>query len=291
MRNESQSIRPRTASANRPLFHSAFCIAFLLAVGCTRGPEAAPPQKAPDPAADSAESRIVRPERGPVHLTVDEPGYVQAYEETPMYAKVAGYVKEWKADIGDLVEEGQPLAVLSVPELDVDLMRKNALIHQADEEVKLARAAVDVAKAEYDLLQGQSGRLAKAGESGLLAKEGLVEAQFQAQSARAKMEQANVDVGVQEAKQKVAIQERDYVQAMLGYTTLKAPYTGVVTRRNINRGDFVEPAMGGKGEPLFVVRRTDLMRVFVAVPEEDADWIARGPRRRRRPRRTSAWRR
>ena len=208
-----------------------------------------------------------------------------------MYAKVAGYVKEWKADIGDLVEEGQPLAVLSVPELDVDLMRKNALIHQADEEVKLARAAVDVAKAEYDLLQGQSGRLAKAGESGLLAKEGLVEAQFQAQSGRAKMEQANVDVGVQEAKQKVAIQERDYVQAMLGYTTLKAPYTGVVTRRNINRGDFVEPAMGGKGEPLFVVRRTDLMRVFVAVPEEDADWIRAGAKAPPATERTSAWRR
>ena len=193
-----------------------------------------------------------------------------------MYAKVPGYVKEWKADIGDRVTEGQTLAVLSVPELDVDLVRKNALIRQADEEVKLARAAVDVAKAEYDLLQGQSSRLAQGGESGLLAKEGVMEAQFQAQSAKAKMEQANVDVGVQEAKQKVAVQDRDYVQAMLGYTTLKAPYNGVVTRRNINRGDFVEPATGGKGDPLFVVRMMDVMRVFVTAPEEDADWIRPG---------------
>ena len=57
MRNESQSIRPRTASANRPLFHSAFCIAFLLAVGCTRGPEAAPPRRRRTP-------RPIRPNRG-----------------------------------------------------------------------------------------------------------------------------------------------------------------------------------------------------------------------------------
>ncbi len=248
-------------------------VLLALAVGCNHPPEAAPPPKAPT---DSADSRIVKPERGPVHLTVVEPGYIQAYEETPMYAKVPGYVKEWKADIGDRVTEGQTLAVLSVPELDVDLVRKNALIRQADEEVKLARAAVDVAKAEYDLLQGQSSRLAKGGESGLLAKEGVMEAQFQAQSAKAKMEQANVDVGVQEAKQKVAVQDRDYVQAMLGYTTLKAPYNGVVTRRNINRGDFVEPATGGKGDPLFVVRMMNVMRIFVTAPEEDADWIRVG---------------
>jgi RND family efflux transporter MFP subunit len=87
------------------------------------------------------------------------------------------------------------------------------------------------------------------------------------------LEHARADVEVKEAALEVAKKDRDQVKALLAYATLTAPYKGVVTRRNINRGDFVQPATAGQGAPLFVVQRTDLMRVFVTVPEGDADWV------------------
>ncbi len=189
-----------------------------------------------------------------------------------MYAKVAGYVAEWKADIGDRVEEGQPLAVLSVPEMNVDLGGKEALIRQAEADVKLTRAAVAVAEAESQRLNSQSERLARVG-SGVLDKDSLAEARFGAKSAEAKLEHARASVDVKEAALEVAKKERDQVKALLAYATITAPYNGVVTRRNVNRGDFVQPAASAKGDPLFVVMRTDQMRIFVTVPENEAEWV------------------
>jgi RND family efflux transporter MFP subunit len=55
-----------------------------------------------------------------------------------------------------------------------------------------------------------------------------------------------------------------------------APYDGVVTHRHVNIGDFVRAATSSKEGPLYVVRRTDLLRVFVQVPESDTDWVRKG---------------
>jgi RND family efflux transporter MFP subunit len=64
---------------------------------------------------------------------------------------------------------------------------------------------------------------------------------------------------------------------MLDYAQIKAPYDGVVTQRNVNTGDFVQPAgMGGARRPLFVVMQTDPVRVFINVPGVDAPWIKDG---------------
>ena len=190
-----------------------------------------------------------------------------------MYAKVPGYVAEWKADMGDRVKEGQTLAVLSVPEMEVDLVRKEALIGQADAEVKLARAAVAVAEKEERALQEPVRAVRQGGETGALNADSMRKSKYAYEGAKAKLEQAQADVEVKAAMLKVAKKDRDQVQALLGYTTLTAPYAGVVTRRNINRGDFVQPATQAKGDPLFVVQEMDEMRIFVAVPEADADWV------------------
>jgi HlyD family secretion protein len=264
--------RARPALFAFPLAEIWAATLLALAVGCSRPPEATAPNKTPNQPSGPVAVETVKPNREAVHLTISEPGYVLAFEETPMVAKVAGYVKEWKADIGDRVEEGQPLAVLSIPEMDVDLARKEALIRQAEADVKLTRAGVDVAEAESKRLSSQSDRLARVG-SGVLDKDSLAEARFGAKSAEAKLEHAKADVDVKEAALEVAKKERDQVKTLLAYTTLTAPYKGVVTRRNVNRGDFVQPATGAKGDPLFVVVRTDLMRIFVAVPEREADWV------------------
>jgi len=74
----------------------------------------------------------------------------------------------------------------------------------------------------------------------------------------------------------VAEAKRDYAQTMLAYAEIPAPFDGVVTRRKTNTRDFVQPGDAGKGEALYVVDRTDPVRVFVNVAEEDAVWVRDG---------------
>ncbi len=65
----------------------------------------------------------------------------------------------------------------------------------------------------------------------------------------------------------------------MAYARLSAPYDGVVTQRNINassRRSFVQPPTAGKGDPLYVIERRDLMRIFVEVPEADSVWVSKG---------------
>ncbi len=96
-------------------------------------------------------------------------------------------------------------------------------------------------------------------------------------SAEANLAKAKADVAAAEAQLEVAKSDRDYAKTMLEYTTICAPYDGVVTRRNIVSGDFVQPAANGvKGQPLFIVNQVDPVRVFVNVPGADAAWINDG---------------
>src|SRR5581483_2312990 len=122
----------------------------LFAAGCQR-PAVVPARadaKAEAPAAPSALA-TVRPERQTVRHTIEQPGRVEAFEETPLYARLSGYVKQVRVDIGDAVKEGDVLAELAVPEMDVELTQKEALVKQADAELKLARDSVAVAEAEH----------------------------------------------------------------------------------------------------------------------------------------------
>ena len=69
-----------------------------------------------------------------------------------------------------------------------------------------------------------------------------------------------------------------HVKALLGYTEIKAPFKGVVTRRNVHPGHFVQPELASGSNPLFSVARTDLLRVIAYVPEADAPFVAVGTR-------------
>jgi RND family efflux transporter MFP subunit len=63
---------------------------------------------------------------------------------------------------------------------------------------------------------------------------------------------------------------------MLGYTEIKAPFDGMITRREVDTGHFVQPATAGDAKPLFVVARTDMVRIFVDVPELEAPHVDAG---------------
>src|SRR3989442_15586215 len=119
--------RPRSRTA------IAFAVAGALAAiaaGCARRSEG----KA-KPAGRSAQAvmrvEVVTPERRTVERTVSEPGQLEAYETTPIHAKISGYVQVVSVNIGSEIKKGQVLAELWVPEMEAELKQKRAAVEQA----------------------------------------------------------------------------------------------------------------------------------------------------------------
>jgi RND family efflux transporter MFP subunit len=183
----------------------AACLA-ALAVGCGY---AETPSKRMDGRENDSESALmrvtpIRPERKTLVRWTEQPGQIQAYEETPIYAKVAGYVEKMHVDIGDsvtgpqlddagkIVQQGQLLVELSVPELHEELLQKEAAIGEAQAQVKQAAAAIKVARsaessarakveeteavleqtqADYEFAESEFVRLKKLADRGAVTRE------------------------------------------------------------------------------------------------------------------------
>jgi RND family efflux transporter MFP subunit len=256
----------------------AAVLAFVtLSTGCQRPPVGAV-QADPQEEKAAPEFRTVRPQHKTVRRRIEQPGFnIEAFQETPLYPKISGYVREWKADIGDDVEKGDLLVELDVPEMVVAVKQKEAALLQANAQVKQAQAAVLTAQAQVARTKSQYGRLARVGRGGMLDRENVEEARLGHEAARATLEKAKADVAAAQAAVGVARADRDYARTMLGYARLTAPFAGVVTRRNVNEGDFVRPAgTGARGQPLYVVQQIDPVRVFVNVPGAEALWLKDG---------------
>ncbi len=246
-----------------------------LAAGCN-GPAA--PEKADKPPTSAPAAptvTVVRPTKATVRHPIEQPGFnVEAFEETPLYPKIAGYLRvpkgrKWFADLGDNVRKGEVLAELYVPEMVVDVRRKEAAVKQAAAQIQQARAAVKTAQAQLDRTRSQYERFARIGRQGIVDRENIDETRYTYQAAQAGLEKANADVVAAEAQLAAAEADRDYAQTMLAYRAIRAPFDGVITRRKVNTEDLVQMT-GIRGQPLFVVVRTDPVRVFVNVPAADA---------------------
>ena len=94
---------------------------------------------------------------------------------------------------------------------------------------------------------------------------------------KADLDKAKVDVKAAQAQAAVSRAEERRLAALVDYTRIIAPYDGVVVVRNANTWDFVHAGSGdltaGRGKPIYVVARTDLVRVYVDVPEMEANWV------------------
>src|SRR5262249_18088390 len=226
--------RPPAASRTRRAFvllAAAGAALAGLAGGCQRKAPPAPVEEAsgrPTP-----KVTVVKPARHTLRRTIERPGYnVEAYQSTRLYARIPGYVREWKVDIGISVRKGQVLAVLDVPEMEVELLERKAAVRQAEAEVRQANAAVKRAQAEGRHTQSQYERLerlAKAGQGGLIDKENVAESCFLFEAAQAGVDKAVADVGVAEERVEVARKRRDYTDTLLKYAEIRAPFDGVVT--------------------------------------------------------------
>ena len=269
-------------------------------------------------AAAAVRVTAARPVRKTLRRESVQPGQIEAFEQTPLFAKLPAYVEKLYVDIGDRVEADQLLVDLFLPELKDELRQKEAAMVQAQAEIELAAAAVRAAeaavataqanislmeagniRAEADVARWQSQytRISQLVAGGSLdrkledeTRDSLKAAEAARGEARAKVEaakatfvQSQADLAKAKANEAVARArhgnaEADLsrVKALLQYTQIRAPYAGVVTERNVNRGDFVQPASTMTAKPLLTVARTDIVRIFVDVPEMDSPWVEAG---------------
>lgn len=181
------------------------------------------------------------------------PGNARPLLEASLYARATGYIKTRGADIGDQVKEGQLLALIDAPDVDDQLAQARANLEQARATLKLNEANAALART----VLARSLSLNVRG-TGIVSQEELDQQRATVTTTAAGVENARASIRVNEA----AVQRYADLQA---FEQIKAPFPGVVTARHIDAGDLV--SADSTGRELFHLMRTDVLRVFVDVPQ------------------------
>ncbi len=169
--------------------------------------------------------------------TLDLPGRLEAYTQAQIYARVSGYLKDWKADIGTPVKAGQLLAEIDAPDLDQQIMEGKAA---------LASAAANLTLAQATLQRGQT-----------LIHSGAI--------SKADLDQRAADAANKDGLAKAAQANLDRLRVLEQYKRITAPFDGLVTARSTDIGALINA--GAAGPPLFIVSDTKRLRLYVNVPQ------------------------
>jgi RND family efflux transporter MFP subunit len=170
--------------------------------------------------------------------TLNLPGRLEAYARAPLYARVSGYLKSWKYDIGAQVKAGQLLAEIEAPDLDQ----------------QLAQAEADLATAEANL--ALSTTTAQRWQS-MLGTNAV---------SKQEVDEKTGDLAAKQALVKAARANVDRLRATEGFKRIVAPFDGVVTARQTDVGQLIQ-AGGGTGPELFEMSDVRTLRVYVSVPQ------------------------
>ena len=162
------------------------------------------------------------------------PGSMQGIQEAAIYARTNGYVKEWKVDIGQTVQQGQLLAEIETPEVDQQLAQT---------------------KANYEIAKVTAERWADLVAKNVVSKQEYDQNQKAYEAAKANYEQ---------------------LQKLQAFERIVAPFAGIITARNIDNGDLVSAGTSGQPVPLFRIAQTDVLRIYVDVPQTHSRLIKSG---------------
>lgn len=174
--------------------------------------------------------------------TVVLPGTLQGAVQSPISSRSSGYLKRWTRDIGAQVNKGEVLAEIESPEVDQQLSQAQAARAQMLASLNLARSTVERWEA--------------------LRKKDVV-AQQELDEKRSGYAQAQANLAASEANV-------ERLRQLEGFKRVVAPFSGIITRRNVEVGDLIE---GGSGKPLFVLTQNDSLRVYLNVPQAYAHLV------------------
>jgi RND family efflux transporter MFP subunit len=182
---------------------------------------------------------VIQPTSEPASDELMLPGNLQAFEESPIFARTNGYLLRWYKDIGSKVEKGELLASIDTPEVDQELSQARANREQI-------KAALGLAKISAD-------RWANLRKSDSVSQQEADQQESGYTQAQANL--AAADANVRRLEQ------------LESFKNVYAPFSGVLTRRNVDPGALINSGAQANGRELFDIARVDPLRVYVSVPQ------------------------
>lgn len=182
---------------------------------------------------------VTYPEAGAPLQEIVLPGNTQAFTDTPIYARTNGYLRRWYFDIGARVKAGQLLAEIETPEVD--------------QQLRQAQADLATAQANYTLAQSTAARW-----------------QFLMKSDSVSKQETDEKLGDLNAKKAIVDSAESNVrrlQETQGFQKIYAPFSGVITARNVDIGALINAGANTPGRELFHLASINTLRVYVNVPE------------------------
>jgi RND family efflux transporter MFP subunit len=206
---------------------------------------------------------VIHVSRGSGETTLVLPGTMQAITEAPILARADGYLKRRLADLGDHVQDGQDLAEIDAPELDQQIQQADAAVEQAQAAVEQAEANLAQSKANRDLARITAQRLQTLNDRGIAAQQDRDQAQAQLAAQDATVQAADKAISAQRSNLNAARANQARLRTVDGYRTVKAPFEGVITQRNVDIGALVSSG----NTLLYRIAQTRTLRTYVNVPQ------------------------
>jgi RND family efflux transporter MFP subunit len=198
------------------------------------------------------------------------PGNIEPLYSANLYARIDGYLDRRNVDIGGKVKAGQILAVISAPEVDQQLLQSRATLAQSEAALLQTRAALEQAKANAELARLTKERDIPLGQQRAISQQ-IVDGAVQAYDARvADVAAATANITAAEANVTANRANVSRLQQMQGFERIVAPFDGVITQRNVERGDLVSTGSSGASKPLFSIAQSGTLRIQVDVPQSEA---------------------
>jgi RND family efflux transporter MFP subunit len=182
---------------------------------------------------------VTYPEAGAPLQEIVLPGNTQAFTDTPIYARTNGYLRRWYFDIGARVKAGQLLAEIETPEVD--------------QQLRQAQAQLATAQANYALAQSTAARWQFLMKSDSVSKQETDEKLGDLNAKKAIVDSAESNVRRLEETQR--------------FQKIYAPFSGVITARNVDIGALIDAGSNTPGRELFHLASINTLRVYVNVPE------------------------
>jgi RND family efflux transporter MFP subunit len=244
-------------------------------VGCSRGGRA---EVGEAPAAVPV--GVTRAIRMPLERQLTVSSELVPFQEIDVFAKESGYIKELHVDYGTRVTKGQLMAVLEIPELEVQLQQDQAAIDNMQQQVAQAQQETNRVEAQNKVAHLQYDRLKKVADSkpGLVAQQEVDDWQGKDLASEAQVEASKS--AMQSAQSALAAAQAKLVhdQVLFNYARITAPFSGVVTQRYANQGALMQAGTNSSTQamPLVKLAQDDVFRLVIPVPESDVPLIRIG---------------
>jgi RND family efflux transporter MFP subunit len=215
---------------------------------------------------------VVAVRRSARNSELELPGNIQAITEAPILARADGYLVRRMADIGDRVHSGQTLAEIEAPELDEQVHQAKASLQQAQSALLQTQANYEQGKSNMEFARITADRWAKLATKGVVSRQDNDQYQAQSQAQAANLQALDKAIAAQRSTVAAAEASLARVEKMQGYLTVKAPFDGVITLRNVDSGALVTAG----NTLLFRIAQTGTLRTYVNVPQADTGSIRPG---------------